>query len=1037
MSVITAQLRRLAEQRPFDEKLLVTSPGGTPQEAVTLRDRLAAEGTPWIGFREATVADLARRVAAPRLAEEELRPVPSTVQLFLVQELVEEHLAGEEGGYFGKLDSTASVLRTARGMIDDLRGAGVAPDDLDPDAFVSREKGEALRRLLAGYRDRLAADGWTDGAGVVMRALDALHEGEGRPVPVLCVLDDMRLTALEARLLERWPADERFLLGWPGDVGVEPGSDRARVRLANFTAAEADGDGEGVHPAGRLLRRDGAEGGPEEELSLAVAVGAENEVREALREAAARDLRLDQVELVYTAPERYRDLVRSEAEALEVDCTFAEGLSVKVTRPGQALRLFYDWVLEDFDDRILRRLLRAGLLDFRQAGITAEDLLPTQAAALLREARIGSGRERYGTALDRLRRRLELRREEHAANGRSTETVDRRLELLGPVERLLHPDGGVLWTLVPGAGEVPVAEVARSSIVFLERLAARHGGLEPPAHESLARRLREVADEVKATLPRRRAVRLLRDEIELHPVSRSGPKAGYLHVSPLSSGGLAGRELTVLVGLDEGSFPGTGIEDPFLLDRERRQLSPDLPLCGRGPSDRVYELTRALGEASGDVHLTASVLEVADDRELVPSSAFLRAYRVAAGDPHAGVETCLEAVGPPVSFVPETGRELDEMESWLQQRDRTGYAEAVRTTRPSLARGHEAELARASEDFTVWDGRVPAATEQEDPRATGTVVSASRLETLLESPYRYFLRYVLEIEPVEELAYEPGEWLPPLERGKLLHQLFCRFMEELRHRDERPDADRHADLVEEMLDGLLEEWREQVPPPSEGAFRRQALEIRRTARTFLRGESARADEARGIDFEVGFGFGRSDDGLGSAEPVPVEVGPAGTLHLRGSIDRVDRLPDGAHRIWDYKTGSPRSYSRADPFAGGRLQWLLYALALEWLLDRQGADSRVTTSGYLFPGSRGHGQRFAYHVGPGRVQEAGEALLRHLDLVEAGLFPHAPDSDACTWCDYRRVCGDPDTRAHQIEAVLAALDEEPTGSARFLARWGNG
>lgn len=1037
MSVITAQLRRLAEQHPFNEKLLVTSAGGTPQEAVTLRDRLAAEGRPWIAFREATVADLARRVAGCRLAEEGLRPLPSTVQLFLVQELVEEHLTGEADGYFGELESTASVLRTARSVLEDLRGAGIDPDDLDPDAFVSREKGKALRRLLADYRDRLAADGWTDGAGVVRRALDALEEGEARAVPVLCVWGDMRLTTLEARLLERWPADERLLLGGPGDVGVNPASDRARIRLANFTPAETAGDGERLHPAGRLLRRDAAEAGPEERIELAVAVGAENEVREVLRRAVARDVRLDQVELVYTDSDRYRDLIRSEGEALDIDCTFAEGLSVKWTRSGQALRLFCEWILEDFDDRILRRLLRSGLLDLRRADIPTEELLPTQAASLLREAKIGTGRGRYGTALDRLRRRFEHRREERAADGRATETLDRRLALLDPLERLVHPDGGVLWELVPGPGEIPVAEVARSSAGFLERLAARHGELEPPAHESLARRLREVADEVTATLPHRRAVRLLRDEIELHPISRSGPQPGRLHVVPLGSGGLAGRELTVVVGLDEMSFPGTGIEDPFLLDRERERLSPELPLRGRGPSDRVYELARALGEASGDVLLTASTLEVADDRELFPSSSFLRAYRVAAGNPHAGVETCLEAVGPPVSFVPEAGGELDEVEAWLHQRDRVGYAEAVRSTRPPLARGHRAEQARASGDFTVWDGRVPSAAGREDPRATGTVVSASRLETLLESPYRYFLRYVLEIEPLEELAYEPGQWLDPLERGSLLHELFHRFMEELRRRDERPDADRHGELLEEVLGSLLEAWREQIPPPSEGAFRRQVREIRRTAHTFLRGESARGDEAEGIGFEVRFGFGRSTDGLGSAEPAPVEVGPAGTLCLRGSIDRVDRLPNGAHWVWDYKTGSPRSYSRADPFAGGQLQWLLYALALEWLLDRQEGEPRVTTSGYVFPGSRGHGQRFAYRVDPERVDQAGEALSRHLDLVDAGLFPHAPDADACTWCDYTRVCGDPEIRAREMTGVLAALDEGTEGPVRPLARWRDG
>jgi len=493
----------------------------------------------------------------------------------------------------------------------------------------------------------------------------------------------------------------------------------------------------------------------------------------------------------------------------------------------------------------------------------------------------------------------------------------------------------------------------------------------------------------------------------------------------------------VVVGLDEGSFPGTGIEDPFLLDRERRRLSPDLPLRGRAPSERAYELARTLGEAGGDVLLTASVLEVSDDRALFPASAFLRGFRVASGDRTAGVEECLEALGPPASFVPEEGGALDETRAWLRSRGQRGYAAAVRGGHEALARGHEAERARASSDFTVWDGHVPAAEGREDPRAAGEVVSASRLETLIESPHRYFLRYVLGLEPVEELAYEPGQWLDPLERGKLLHEAFRSFMEELRRRGERPDADRHDELMREVLGGLIEGWRGRIPPPSEGAFRRQVRELRRTTRTFLRDESARAEEAEGVGFEVRFGFGDESPGLGSGEPARIEVGAAGTLHLRGSIDRVDRLPDGAHRVWDYKTGSPRRYSRADPFEGGRLQWLLYALALERLLERRGMDPGVATSGYVFPGGRGHGQRFAYRIEPGRIEHAGEILSRHLDMVREGLFPHAPDSGACRWCDYQRVCGDHEVRAGQTEAVLAELDEETGGVAARLARWRDG
>lgn len=1045
MSLIAAQLREIAGRRPLDEKILVTAGAGPAQEAVTLRDRLAAEGTPWIGFREATVADLADRAAGSRLEEAGLRRIPSTVELFLVQELAEEHLLRAPGGYFSELESTAAVLRAARRALRDLRGAGLGPDDLDPGAFATPGKGRALRRLLAAYVERLEAGGWADDAAALGHALEAVAAGEAPRTPVLCVLGDARLTALQARLLERWPAGERLLLGAGDRDGLGPGPDRAASRLSGFRWADPAPEDAGLHPAGRLFRPGAGERGPEESLSLLLAIGAENEVRAVLRTAARRGLSLDRVEIVYTDGDRYRDLVRSEAERLEVTCTFAEGLPVKLTRPGQALRLFYDWILEDFDDRVLRRLLRSGLVDLRRGegegeGAGEDGLLPGQAAALLREARVGTGRARYGEALDRLRRRLELRRDRRAAEGRSTGALERRLELLDRLEALAHPDRGRLWELVPGPGEVEVAEVARASVRFLDEFAVHQGELEPPAHESLGRRLREVADEVTATLPRRRAVRLLRDEIELHPVSRSGPRPGCLHVAPLESGGLAGRALTAVVGLDESRFPGRGIEDPFLLDGEREALPGELPLRGRGPSEEVRDLARALGSAGGHVLLTSSVMEIADDRELYPASAFLRGFRVARGEPRAGFEACLEALRPPASFVPEEGEALDGAAAWLTRRGRPGYAAAVRGSHPSLARGHRAERARASAAFTEWDGRVPSAGGgAEDPRRDGTVVSASRLETLIESPYRYFLRYVLEIEPVEELDYEPGRWLDPMERGRLLHQVYRRFMENLTERGERPDETRHAGELETILEKLVARRRREIPPPSEGAFRRELRELGRSAAVFLRDEADRAREAEAAGFEVGFGFRGEEGPLGSPDPVPVEVGPAGTLRLRGYIDRVDRLPDGSVRVWDYKTGGTSRYRRGDPFHGGHLQWLLYGLALDELLASGGEPARVSTSGYLFPTTRGHGQRFAYDVTPERVRRAGELLERHLGLVAAGLFPHTTEKDDCRYCDYRAVCGDPGRRAREMKASLVemAAAGDPDEAARRLLEWDDG
>lgn len=1034
MSVTTRQLRAVARRHPVAEKLLVAAGGAPPQSAVTLRDRLAREGTGWIGFREASVDDLAAEAAEPALAEEDLRPLPRTVQLFLVQELSDRLLLEGDDGYFAGLPPGASLYRAVRGALSELRLAGLRAGDLSPGSMVSEAKGRDLRRLAVAYEERLEREGWVDRARLLRLALRAVREGRAREVPVLLVPGHLPLSFLGAELLDAWPAGEKGLLGWAGDRGVDPGPGRAVSRLSGFRPVEADGtegdpggaDPDLPHRAGLLYRSRDLPEGAAGDLELELALGFGNEVRSVLRRVLEEGLPLDRVEVAYTDGQRYRSLLASEAGRFGFEVTFAEGLPVGLTRPGQALALFYDWILEDHDDRLLRRMMRSGLLDFRRAGLELS-LLPTRAAALLREAKIGRGRRRYGEALGRLERRTRARLERREEEGESPGRLRRTLEEIEELGRLVHPADGLLWELAPGAGEVPVGEVAAAGVRFLDRLAARQGRLEPPAHESLARRLGQVAREVRRTMPARRAVRLLRDEIELHPISRSGPRPGCLHAAPVEEAGHSGRPHLFVVGLDEGGFPGAGVEDPILLDREREALSRRLPRTRRRPTERQYDLARALGEADGRVTMLASIRDVADDRELYPGSAFLQAWRVRTGDPDAGFEACLEALSPPTSFVPAGGSAAGPAEAWLARPDRgtDGYLERVRAAHPPLARGREAEAAREGPAFTVHDGRVRADPEALDPRLSGEVVSPSRLETLVESPFRYFLRYVLGLAPVEELDAEPGRWLTPLERGSLLHELFHAFMEDVAARGERPDADRHRPLMRRHVERLLGAWRDRLPPPTDGAFRREAREIRATAGIFLRDEADRADEAEPVGFEVRFGRlgGRRGEGpLDSPEPVELELGEAGPLKLRGSIDRVDRLDAGGYRVWDYKTGSTSGHGRVDPLADGHLQWLLYGRALEVLLERAGLEGDVRRSGYLFPGERGHGERMDYAVDGRATERLADLLARRLDLVAAGLFPHATDTDACRWCDFTSVCGGVERRAKQAARKVEALGE---------------
>ena len=76
-----------------------------------------------------------------------------------------------------------------------------------------------------------------------------------------------------------------------------------------------------------------------------------------------------------------------------------------------------------------------------------------------------------------------------------------------------------------------------------------------------------------------------------------------------------------------------------------------------------------------------------------------------------------------------------------------------------------------------------------------------------------------------------------------------------------------------------------------------------------------------------------------------------------------------------------------------------------------------------------------------TERVAELLARRLDLVSAGLFPHATEKDACRWCDYEGVCGGAERRAEQAARVIEALADPEAGdgaeAARRLRRWADG
>ena len=180
-----------------------------------------------------------------------------------------------------------------------------------------------------------------------------------------------------------------------------------------------------------------------------------------------------------------------------------------------------------------------------------------------------------------------------------------------------------------------------------------------------------------------------------------------------------------------------------------------------------------------------------------------------------------------------------------------------------------------------------------------------------------------------------------------------------------------------------------------------------------------SEEPRWAPHRFELAFGLPDRGARDphSRPAPVEL--PGGLRLRGSIDLVERAPDGALRATDHKTGRMRAEPGAVIGGGAVLQPALYALALE----------------QIEPGARVEGGRLWYctHAGgwaevpvplDARTREAAELLARTVgDALAEGFLPAAPREKECAFCDFRDVCGDGEEQraARKPPEALAALN----------------
>jgi CRISPR/Cas system-associated exonuclease Cas4 (RecB family) len=470
-------------------------------------------------------------------------------------------------------------------------------------------------------------------------------------------------------------------------------------------------------------------------------------------------------------------------------------------------------------------------------------------------------------------------------------------------------------------------------------------------------------------------------------------------------------------GLAERVVPQRPREDPLLLDDRRGAIDAALvDQKQRGDAERLL-LKIAIGAARERLYLSYPRLDVAETRARVPSFYALdvmRAitgrvpdHRVLASDAadQGGASLAWPAPRDPDRAIDDLEHDLATLKPLLESRDPAsvkGHAHYMLGLNDALRRSVISRWARGRPAWSSSDGLIKVAPGTKAAidanRLNARPYSLSALQRFATCPYQFLLATIYRLEPWDEP--EPLVRMDPLTRGSLFHKAQAEFYRAMQSAGALPVTRAGLDRAIVTLDGVLDrvaaEYAETLAPAIDRVWRDEIGEIRRDLGIWAQ---KLVDDPTWVPTYFEFSFGLSDEGRDPRslkDPITID----GRFVLRGSVDLIEHRPDlDVLRVTDHKTGKNRSTPDLIVGGGATLQPVLYSVAIE-----QGLGKRVT-EGRLFYATTAGG--FVEHPITINDYTRGQGLqvLTIVDrAVELGVLPAAPVDRACTWCDFRPVCG---------------------------------
>jgi ATP-dependent helicase/nuclease subunit B len=1026
-SAIAAAGTFIAGLPPNSESLVLAPTRGAADELLRSSPRAT------FGVHRKTPLRLAADLAAPAMAERGLAPATRLSLEAVAARVADLRRKREPPSYFQPVLDTPGFPRALTRTLLDLRLEGVGREML----AASGESGGDLVWLAELFDAQLAEHGLADAATVLRLATEAAAAMPARPL----VLLDIDVAS---------PAHERFLAaavaGAPSVLAtVLVGDEDGRARWEGILGVAAEEIGHADRGSLARVRRYLFSARPPEVVDRDAGVdlfsqpgeGLECvEIARRLRALARGGLAFDRAAILLRDPERYLPLVEEALRRAGIPAHFTRA-SARPDPAGRAFLALLACALEGCSASRFAEYLSLGqapALDSegaprrsdaewtppedeawpepgeRSAERAETNLsLPHRWERLMVDAAVVGGRDRWARRLRGLETecRVQLAAAEddgeHARLERKIEQLDRLQRFALPiVEMLAALPKRAVWNDWIDA----LTELALSALRDPEGVLATLNELWP---------MRDVGpvdlDEVVAALGER--LRFLRRE-------PPGRRYGRVFVGAVEDARGRAFEVVFLPGLAEGLFPRKVVEDPLLLDEQRRRVSPGLERRdGRVARERL--LLRIAAAAGSRLVVSYPRLEVSQGRPRVPSFYALEVVRAAEGRlpdlreferrAAAGAEARLGWPAPrdEQQAIDDAEYDLATLDRLLDDRSSpAGAARYLIEVNPHLGRSLRARWKRWSRRWSDADGIV-------DPdEATGAALaihrlsarpySPSALERFAACPYQFLLYAIHRLRRREESV--ALEHMDPLTRGALFHSAQFAVFQALEQQgllDFGPaQLETALDVADRVLDHVAADYREKLAPAIARVWKSEVDDVRVDLRGWLREQAHKRGDWAPYRFEFSFGLGGPDAGH---DPRSVaEEAVIDRARLRGSIDLIERSPGGELRVTDHKSGRAPDRMPANVGGGACLQPALYGMVVEQLLGAPVVSGRL-----WFCTQRG-GYREAT-VALAKAKPIAIEALRIIDEeIASGFLPAAPRIDhstgvaACDYCDFRPVCG---------------------------------